>query len=200
MPLAVTPGHARLSAMSANPVTHSQDGFGRSPWSLAARLRRAAWVVIWNLLCAWTPKFCNGWRIFWLRVFGARVSGRPFVHGTARIRLPWNLTLHDRACLGERSNAYSLAEIELGEGCTIAQEAYLCTGTHDFDHPDLPLRTARITIGRYAFVGARAFVLPGVEIGERTIVGACSVVTRDLPPDSICAGQPCKVIRARSPG
>ena len=184
--------------MKTPPTTHDQDGFGRSPWTIATRLRMAAWVVTWKLLCAWTPKFCNGWRLLWLGVFGARIEGRPFVHSTARIRLPWNLTLHDRACLGEQSNAYSLGRIEIGERSTIAQEAYLCTGTHDFDHPDLPLQTAPIKIGRDVFIGARAFVLPGVTIADRVLVGACSVVTRDLPPDTICAGHPCKVIRPRA--
>ena len=158
----------------------------------------AGWVVAWKLFCAWTPKFCNGWRLLWLGVFGAHIEGRPFVDSSARIRLPWNLTLRDRACLGELSNAYSLGRIEIGERSTIAQEAYLCTGTHDFDHPDLPLQTAPITIGRDVFIGARAFILPGVTIGDRVIVGACSVVTHDLPSNTICAGHPCKVIRPRA--
>ena len=183
--------------MNVPPVTHAQDGFGRSPWSVGARVRMAVWVVAWKLLCAWTPKFCNGWRLLWLRAFGARIEGRPFVHSSAQVRLPWHLTLRDRACLGERSNAYSLAPIEIGEGSTIAQEAYLCTGTHDFDDPNLPLQTAPITIGRGVFLGARVFVLPGVTIGDRVIVGACSVVTHDLPANTICAGHPCRVLTSR---
>jgi len=111
--------------------------------------------------------------------------------------VPWNLTLHDRACLGDRANAYSLAEIEIGARATVAQEAYLDTGSHDFDQAGLPLVTAKITIGEDAFIGARAFVLPGVTIGARSVVGACSVVTRDVPEDVIAAGNPCKVLRNR---
>jgi putative colanic acid biosynthesis acetyltransferase WcaF len=49
-------------------------------------------------------------------------------------------------------------------------------------------------IGKNAFVGARAFVLPGVRIGERAIVGACSVVTRDVESDAVVAGNPARVI------
>ena len=58
--------------------------------------------------------------------------------------------------------------------------------------------TAKITIGPDAFIGARAFVLPGVEIGARSVIGACSVVTKDVPPDVIAAGNPCSVIRTRA--
>jgi acetyltransferase-like isoleucine patch superfamily enzyme len=57
--------------------------------------------------------------------------------------------------------------------------------------------TAKITIGDDAFVGARAFVMPGVEIGPRSVVGACSVVTKDVPPDVFAAGNPCRVLRPR---
>ena len=134
----------------------------------------------------------------WLDVFGAKIEGKPFVHQRARIEIPWHLTLRDRACLGDRANAYSLGEIEIGERATVAQEVYLSTGSHDFSHPALQLVTAKITIGPDAFIGARAFVLPGVEIGARSVIGACSVVTKDVPPDVIAAGNPCSVIRPRA--
>ncbi len=105
--------------------------------------------------------------------------------------------MHDRACLGDRSNAYSLGTIELRARCTIAQEAYLCTGTHDFSVINLSLQTAPIVVGEDCFVGARAFILPGVTLGDRSIIGACSVVSKDVPADQIVAGQPAKLIRMR---
>lgn len=158
---------------------------------------RALWEFCWFIFCVWTPKPLNAWRLFWLRVFDAKIDGTPFVHQRARIAVPWNLTMHDRACLGDRANAYSLGPIEIGARATIAQEAYLSTGSHDFDAPNMPLVTAKITIGEDAFVGARAFVLPGVTIGPRAIIGACSVVTSDVPENVIAAGNPCKVLRLR---
>ena len=160
-------------------------------------MRALLWDWCWALFCAWTPKPLNGWRLLWLRVFGATLHGRPFVHQRARIQLPWNLTLHDRACLGDRANAYTLGPIEIREGATIAQEAYLCTGTHKFDDPALPLQTAPIVIGAHAFIGARAFVLPGVSVGERAVVGACAVVTRDVPANTIVVGNPARAVVQR---
>jgi putative colanic acid biosynthesis acetyltransferase WcaF len=130
-------------------------------------------------------------------VFDAKIEGTPFVHQRARIAIPWNLTLRDRACLGDRANAYSLGEIEIGAGATVAQEAYLSSASHNFDDPAMPLTVAKITIGEDAFVGARAFVLPGVRIGARAVVGACSVVTKDVPDNVIAAGNPCRVLRPR---
>lgn len=169
-----------------------------SPWPAGNRILRLLWEICWASLCAWTPKPANPWRLFWLRLFGARIDGTPFVHQRARIAIPWYLTLHDRACLGDRANAYTLGEIEIGTRATVAQEAYLCTGTHDFSHPALPLTVAKITIGDDAFIGARAFIMPGVTIGARAIVGAGSVVTRDVPEGVIAGGNPCRVLRSRN--
>jgi putative colanic acid biosynthesis acetyltransferase WcaF len=150
------------------------------------------WDACWALFCAWTPKPLNRWRLFWLRIFGAKLEGTPFVHQRARIQIPWNLTLHDRSCLGDRANAYTLGEIEIGPRTVIAQEAYLCTGTHDLNDPNWPLQVAKISIGADVFVGARAFIMPGITIGERAVVGACSVVTKDVEPRTVVVGNPAK--------
>lgn len=177
--------------------THAGSGDGASPWTLGLRVKFLAWEFVWAALCAWTPKPLNPWRLAVLRLFGATIEGRPFVHQRARIQFPWNLTLRNMACLGDGANLYTLGKIEIGARAIIAQEAYLSTGTHDFGDLSVPLQTAPIRVGEYAFVAARAFVMPGVSIGARTVVGACSVVTKDLPDDVICAGNPCRVLKAR---
>lgn len=179
------------------PVRPEQTSPYQSPWSGGDRVLRVLWEFCWFVFCIWTPKPLNLWRLFWLQLFGAKINGTPFVHQRARIAIPANLILHDRACLGDRANAYSLGQVEIGARATVAQEAYLTTGSHDFANPALPLTTAKITIGEDAFVGARAFVLPGVTIGARAVVGACSVVTKNVPPDVIAAGNPCRVLRPR---
>jgi putative colanic acid biosynthesis acetyltransferase WcaF len=191
--------------MKPNFRTHAQADAYASPWPLRHRLALLAWDYTWTLACAWTPKPFNPWRLLVLRLFGAEIHGTPFVHQRARIQQPGNLVLHHRACLGDRATAYSLDRIVLHEGATIAQEAYLCTGTHDFTQSHRPLQTAPIVIGPGAFVGARAFVLPGVTLGGHCRVGAMSVVTRNVAPGATVAGNPARVLRpppdtGKSPG
>jgi len=180
------------------PVKPTQSTPQESPWSGQDKAMRLLWEFCWLVFCVWTPKPANPWRLFWLDLFGATIEGKPFVHQRARIEIPWHLTLRDRACLGDRANAYSLGRIEIGERATVAQEVYLSTGSHDFSHPALQLVTAKITVGPDAFIGARAFVMPGVEIGARSVIGAGSVVTKDVPPDVFAAGNPCTVIKPRA--
>lgn len=175
--------------------TFDQFTANTSPWSIRERLAMIAWEFCWAFLCWWTPKPFNRWRLFWLRLFGAKIDGIPFVHQRARIQIPWNLTLHDRSCLGDRANAYSLGEIEIGVRAIVAQEAYLCSGTHDLTLAHVPLQVAKITIGDNAFVGARAFVLPGISVGLGAVVGACSVVTKNVSAGMMVAGNPARPIR-----
>jgi len=178
--------------------TFAQTSAYASPWTLRERIGMLLWEACWTLLCCWTPKPFNRWRLFWLRVFGAHLDGYPFVHQRARIQIPWNLTLHDRACLGDRANVYTLGEIEIGARTIIAQEAYLCTGTHDLNDPNLPLQVAKITVGEDVFIGARAFLMPGVSVGDRAVVGACALVTRPVAADTVVTGNPATPRRKRS--
>ena len=168
-----------------------------SPWPIWVHLGIFLWRLSWLFLCSWTPKFLNPWRLFIVKVFGGRIYGTPFIHQGAHIQIPWHLTMHHRACLGERANAYSLGKVEILEGATIAQEAYLCTGTHDFDKASFRLITDKITIGAHAFVGARAMILPGVSIGKNAVVGAQAVVSKNIQENEIVAGNPARVIGNR---
>jgi putative colanic acid biosynthesis acetyltransferase WcaF len=63
----------------------------------------------------------------------------------------------------------------------------------------MPLITRPIVIGENAWLGADVFVGPGVTIGELCVVGARSVVVKDLPGRMVCAGNPCRPVKERIP-
>jgi putative colanic acid biosynthesis acetyltransferase WcaF len=165
---------------------------GASPWSLRSRVALLVWEYAWLGLCQWTPKPFNAWRLLVLRAFGAKIEGRPFVHQRARIQIPWNVSLGDGACIGDRAALYSLDKIVVERRAVIAQEAYLCTGTHDFTRDTLPLVTAPVRVMEGAFVGARAFLMPDVTIGSGAVVGACAVVTRNVEAGARVKGNPAR--------
>jgi putative colanic acid biosynthesis acetyltransferase WcaF len=187
-----------VSAPDRRLTTLPQASAYESPWPLRVRLGVALWAVVWRLLFRPTPKPLTRWRLWLLRRFGAKVTGRPFVDASAVIKMPWNLEIEDRACLGPRSEVYNLGRVTLRERCTLAQEAYLCAGTHDFSLPNLPLVVGPIEVGADAFICARAFVLPGVAVGTGALVGACAVVTKDVAAWTIVAGNPARPLGPRA--
>jgi putative colanic acid biosynthesis acetyltransferase WcaF len=168
-----------------------------SPWSISQRIKMQIWEYTWMLLCSWTPKPANLWRLFILRLFGAKLYGRPFVHQRARIQIPWNLIMHHKSCIGDRASIYTLGKIEILEHATISQEAYICTGTHAFDRITMNLITKPITIGKHAFVGARAFIMPGITIGDYAVVGANSLISKNVEAWTVVGGNPAKFIKKR---
>jgi putative colanic acid biosynthesis acetyltransferase WcaF len=172
--------------------TYESSHGGRSPWSLRQRLAMIFWEAAWFWLCQWTPKPFNPWRIIVLKLFGATIHGQPFVHQRARILIPWNIELRNKACIGDRANLYSLERIIIGERSIVAQEAYLCTGTHGSWKEGFVLKTEQVEIGRDVFVGARAFILPGCHVGDESVVGACAVVVRDVPTGARVVGSPAR--------
>ncbi len=168
-----------------------------SPWNFKTKFKMLLWEYVWVFFCRWTPKPLNGWRLFWLKLFGAVINGKPFVHQRVFIQIPWHLILHDGACLGDKVVIYSLDFIEIGKRTTIAQESYICTGSHDFSNEILPLITKKITIGNDVFIGARSFIMPGITIGDSAIIGACSVVTKNVENSVIVTGNPAKFVKMR---
>jgi putative colanic acid biosynthesis acetyltransferase WcaF len=79
----------------------------------------------------------------------------------------------------------------------VSQETYLCSASHDFEDPSMPLIFSPITIGAESWVAAGCFIGPGTTVGEGAVVGAYSVVTKDVPPWTVVAGNPARVLRER---
>ncbi len=92
--------------------------------------------------------------------------------------------------------------VTIGSRTLFAPNVQIYTATHptDWRERGLGLEFAKpITIGEDVWVGGGAIICPGVRIGDRTIIGAGSVVTKDIPPGVLAAGNPCRVIRRLEP-
>lgn len=85
----------------------------------------------------------------------------------------------------------------IGKNVCIGEDVRLITGSHDVTSPHFNLVTRPITINDNVWIATGAIVLPGVTIGEGAVVGAGSVVTKDVEPWSVVAGNPAKFIKKR---
>lgn len=91
-----------------------------------------------------------------------------------------------------------VARVTIGDNCQFAPNVSIYTAGHPI-HPDIRNTLyeygVHVTIGNNVWIGGNSVVLPGVHIGDNCVIGAGSVVTRDVPPWSLAAGNPCRVIR-----
>jgi putative colanic acid biosynthesis acetyltransferase WcaF len=113
------------------------------------------------------------------------------------ITYPWKVEIGDNAWVGDNVELYSLGHIRIGRDAVVSQGTYVCAGTHDHRNPTFPIEARPITIEHEAWVAAQAFICPGVTIGFGAVVAARSVVTRDVAPLEVVAGNPARGISAR---
>ena len=158
--------------------------------STGNRLRRALWNVVWAVLYRTSPAPLHGWRRALLRLFGATVGAGAHPYPRARIWAPWNLTMEAHSCLANDVDCYCVAPVRVGRHATVSQYSYLCTASHDYRDPSMPLVTAPIDIGERAWITADCFIGPGVTVGRGAVVGARSTVLRDVDPWTVVAGNP----------
>ena len=165
--------------------------------SPANKLARTLWNLVWLLLYRPSPTPLHGWRRFLLRLFGATIGPAAHPYPSAKIWAPWNLTMGAHSCLSHYVDCYCVDRITLGAHTTVSQYSFLCTASHDYTDPAMPLTTAPITLGERVWVTADVFVAPGVTIGEGAVITARSSVFQDIAPWTVAAGNPAQPLKPR---
>ncbi len=165
-----------------------------SELSLKNKVARAVWGIAYILLFRATPRPMHRWRCFILKLFRARIGSKVKVYPSARIWAPWNLEIKNAAILGDRVDCYCVSKITIGVNAVISQDSCLCAATHEHEHSTFKLVYKPITIGDEAWVAARAFVGPGVTIGNNATLGACAVTFKNIEDNMTAIGNPAKIV------
>ena len=165
--------------------------------NLKNKLGRLLWGWTWLLLFRPTPRQFHSWRVFLLRLFGAKIGKKCHVYPSCKIWAPWNLEMGDHSCLSFDVDCYCVDKIVLGANVTVSQYSYLCSASHDISDLHMALITAPIRINDGAWVTAKTFISPGVTVGEGAVVAACAVVTKDVEQWTVVGGNPAKFIKKR---
>jgi maltose O-acetyltransferase len=109
-----------------------------------------------------------------------------------------NITLGDQVYFNFNCTILDVAAVTIGSRTLFGPGVQVYTATHPLDYQERAtgLEYAKpISIGEDVWVGGGAIICPGVSIGDRAVIGAGSVVTKDIPADTLAAGNPCRVIR-----
>jgi len=165
------------------------------------RIGTFVWLKSWAKRIVITPSLFRQWWIQTsLKSRGARLGIDCFVADRSGIS-----GQHSLLCLGDRTfiGRVKIAvhdKISIGSGVCVNDETQILSASHDVMSPTWDTVTAPISIEDHAWVAVRCLILPGVTIGEGAVVGAGSVVTKDVAPFSIVAGNPAKPILKRRAG
>lgn len=189
------------------PPDPSQDGSHRgpamqtqpeaSPWNFREKLARAVWMLVGKPLFRVTFHNWYGLRAWILRRFGARIGKRVAIRPTVNIEVPWMLHIEDDATVGDYAILYSLGRIHIGKRSIVSQYAHLCAGTHDYTDRTFRLLRTPINLSDDVWIGADAYIGPGVTIGRLSVVGARSSVYKSMPERHVCVGNPARAIKER---
>jgi maltose O-acetyltransferase len=111
----------------------------------------------------------------------------------------WNIFLGEKVFFNFNCVVLDVMPVRVGSNVLFGPSVQIYTATHPIDAAErrLWLEAARpITIGSDVWIGGGAIICPGVTIGDRTVIGAGSVVTKDIPSDVVAAGNPCRILRS----
>ena len=133
-----------------------------------------------------------------LRELFAALGEETIIRPSFRCDYGFNITIGARSFVNYNCVFLDCSQISIGDEVQIAPGVHLYTATHPLDPQQRRSgieQALPITIGDGVWLGGGAIVCPGITIGENTVVGAGSVVTRDLPANVLAFGNPCRVVR-----
>jgi len=125
---------------------------------------------------------------------------KAIVYGGFNIRKPSKITVGQGSVIGHGVTLDGRNGIVIGKNVNFSSEVMVWTMQHDYNDPLFSAQGGPVIIGDYAWVSARAIILPGVTIGEGAVVAAGSVVTRDVASYAVVGGIPAKKIAERMTG
>lgn len=163
----------------------------------ASPLKEVLWLLVRQVLFLSCPFSLSRVKCAVLRIFGARVGIGVIIKPQVKITFPWKLQIGDHVWLGEECWLLNLAPIKLEDNVCISQRALLCTGNHDYTKVSFDLITRPIVVEEGGWIGAGAFVGPGVTVGNHAVLTAGSVAARDLAPWLVFSGNPAQPGRRR---
>ncbi|MFZ2526109.1 MAG: acyltransferase [Rhodococcus sp. (in: high G+C Gram-positive bacteria)] len=142
----------------------------------------------YNIVVTYVPSHTV--RLGWLRLWGAKIGrGSAIMRGTTVLDIRF-LDIGDAVSIGSRCLLDARGGLAIGDGAVLASDVHLIGAYHVIDSDTFESVEQPIVIGDHAWIASRATVLCGVTIGRGAVVGACSLVRKDVAEKEIVAGVP----------
>jgi putative colanic acid biosynthesis acetyltransferase WcaF len=139
----------------------------------------------------------SGFKVFFLKLFGARIGKNVTIKPCVNIKYPWNLHIGDESWIGENVWIDSLVLVNIGAHVCLSQGAILLTGSHNYKKISFDLITKGIILEDGVWICAGAMVTPGITAASHAVLASGSIATKNLEAYSIYQGNPAVKIRER---
>jgi putative colanic acid biosynthesis acetyltransferase WcaF len=177
---------------------NNSDAYLRPVFGYSDKIYRLIWSLTWLFFCRWTPRNFHHYRIFFLRLFGAKIGKKNFVYPSCTIWSPRLLETEEVVTIGPEVELYNPGGVKLGHHSIISQGAYICGATHNYNSINFDYTKKPINLHAYVWICARSIVLPGVVCHEGSVLGAGSILSTDMSEWTVYAGNPAKPIKQRN--
>lgn len=168
-----------------------------TPFSVSEKIKQRLWEIIQGTVFRYSPFFARKFRVFLLNLFGAKISYSCSVESTAFIYHPWKLSMGFKSSLGRNSYISCEGGVNIGQYVCVGRDVNILSGSHNISSKLFEMIISPITIKDGAWIATGAYVLPGISIGNSSVVGAASMVTKDVPDNMVAAGNPVRLIKKR---
>lgn len=159
-------------------------------------LGRVLWYFVnAAIMNSWMP--FSGIRIFWLKLFGAKVGKNVVIKPRVNIKYPWKLNIGNNVWIGESVWIDNLDMVSIGDNACISQGAMILCGNHDYTKTTFDLVVKPIRIEEGAWIGAKAVVCPGTYVRSHSLLTVGSVAVGVLDENGIYQGNPAVKIKER---
>ena len=172
-------------------------GYNNGWYRPGSRVKRLLWYFfnMFFLKSSWFPFL--GFKVFLLRLFGAKIGKGVIIKPNVNIKYPWFLEIGDHVWIGEKAWIDNLGKVNIGDNTCISQGALLLCGNHDYTTVHFDLMVRSIVLEEGVWIGAKAIVAGGAVCRSHAVLTAGSVCSGELEAYGIYAGNPAQKIKER---
>ena len=173
------------------------ESYDNSWYKPGSKLKRFLWLVINALVLKSSIITSSKLKVFFLRLFGAKVGRNTIIKPSVNIKYPWFLSIGDNVWIGENVWLDNLAPIDIGDNVCISQGVTFITGNHNYKKTSFDLMLGPIKLKEGVWIGANCTVYSGITAHSHAVLAASSMTSKDLEAYTIYQGNPALPVKKR---
>lgn len=168
-----------------------------SSFPFKEKLLNRIWSFVNRSLFRYSPFFLRKYRVFLVRLFGAKVDWTCSLDNRCLINHPQNLRMGAFSSLASGSYVSCADLVYIGKFVCVGRDVNILSGSHNIHSPDFELITKPVIIEDNVWIATDAIVLPGISLSKNTVVAAGAVVVSSTEKNDVIGGNPARFLKKR---